>query len=85
MNDFYTCPHCQGNGTVINITPIMSDVRYDTIRCAKCGCTWKMYYKVSEPYAEVVKGPDEVAEQGVPENAPAKKAPSKEKSEGTKE
>lgn len=74
MNELYKCPTCGKGGSIKAITPLMSDVRYDTIECPDCGCAWRAYYKVTEPRIEVIRNGniptegDAAAEQTTDEN-----------------
>ena len=55
INEVYSCPTCKENGKIVNVVPLMSDTRFDVVQCEKCGCAWRVYYKVGEIRAEVVK------------------------------
>ncbi len=55
INEIYVCPTCGKVGAVVDVVPLMSDTRFDTLQCRECGCTWRMYYKVAEVRAEVVR------------------------------
>ena len=55
INEVYACPTCKENGKIVNVVPLMSDTRFDIVQCDKCGCAWRVYYKVGEVRAEVVR------------------------------
>lgn len=60
INEIYACPNCKKNGKIVNVVPLMSDTRFDIVQCEECGCAWRVYYKMAECRAEVVKEPVKV-------------------------
>ena len=54
MTQMYVCPHCGKTGTIEQVVPVLSDVRYDSIRCQECGSVWRVYYKVTDMNTEVM-------------------------------
>ena len=59
----YVCPHCGSNGLVQGITPLVGNVRYDTVVC-KCGATWRVYYQFENPKVEIMYKPEDIKAQG---------------------
>lgn len=64
INEVYACPTCKENGKIVNVVPLMSDTRFDIVQCDKCGCAWRVYYKVGEVRAEVVRGGHVATDEG---------------------
>ena len=54
MNQMYACPNCGKTGTIEQVVPVLSDVRYDSLCCSDCGSVWRVYYKVTDMNTEVM-------------------------------
>ena len=59
----YACPTCKEAGEIVNVVALLSDTRFDIVKCNHCGCSWRVYYKVGECRVEVLNNgaPPEVA------------------------
>lgn len=58
LNEYFVCPVCgAGNLSLHNAKHLMSDVKVDTLSCNSCGAEWRVYSKVSEIQAEIIRRP----------------------------
>lgn len=59
INEGFVCPICkQPNPMFLGATPLMSDLRMDTLKCSSCETEWRVYSKVSEMQIEILRSPD---------------------------